>query len=99
MTDNKATQSAEIKIADNIAGAEYTNAMQVRHNQDEFHMIFMNVVPPAGRVASKIVTTPGHMKRIAAALQDNIKKYEEQFGVISEAQAPTDLGFSDRKQK
>jgi len=90
------TPQQEIKIADNISGAEYSNMMQVRHNKDEFQMIFMNVMPPSGRVVGKIMTTPGHMKRIAMAMQDNLKKYEEQFGQIDESEAPSQLGFEKR---
>ena len=93
--DNKSKQ--ELKIADNIPGAEYSNMMQIRHNKDEFQMIFMNVMPPSGRVVAKIMTTPGHMKRIVMAMQENLKKYEDQFGVIDEAEAPKGLGFEERK--
>lgn len=87
----------EIKIVDNIPGAEYSNMMQVRHNKDEFHLFFANIMPPTGRIVSKIVTSPGHMKRIMAAMQDNLKKYEDQFGQIDEAEAPASLGFEERK--
>jgi len=90
----------EIKIADNIPGAEYTNMMQVNHNQEEFIMVFMNVAGNSGKVVSKVQTSPGHLKRIVAALAENIQKYESQFGVIKEASAPeanTGIGFEDRK--
>lgn len=90
----------QIKIADNIPGAEYANMMQVNHTQEEFMMVFMNVAGQSGRVVSKVLTSPGHMKRIVAALADNIKKYEERFGEIKAADAPqtnTGLGFEDRK--
>lgn len=87
----------EIKIVDNIPGAEYSNMMQIRHNKDEFQMIFMNVMPPSGRTAAKIMTTPGHMKRIVSAMQENLKKYEDQFGSIDEAEAPSGLGFEEKK--
>jgi len=90
----------QIKIADNIPGAEYANMMQVNHTQEEFMLVFMNVAGMSGRVASKVLTSPGHMKRIVTALADNIKKYEERFGEIKVADAPqtnTGLGFEDRK--
>jgi len=91
MTNNQPQQ--EIKIADNIPGAEYTNIMQVNHTQEEFTMIFANVAGASGKVVSKVITSPGHMKRIAAALADNVKKYEAQFGKIEESQAPEGIGF------
>lgn len=87
MSQNKQQQQPqkkEIKIADNIPGAEYANAMQVNHNQDEIQMMFMNLMGQSGRVVGKVVTTPGHFKRIIAAMQDNLKKYEENFGEVKE---------------
>ena len=98
MTNNQPQQ--EIKIADNIPGAEYTNIMQVNHTQEEFTMIFANVAGASGKVGSKVITSPGHMKRIVEALGENIKKYEEQFGVIKTASAPEaqkEIGFSGKK--
>ncbi|PIT89337.1 MAG: DUF3467 domain-containing protein [Candidatus Levybacteria bacterium CG10_big_fil_rev_8_21_14_0_10_36_7] len=85
----------EIKIADNIPGAEYANAMQVNHNKDEFQMIFLNILGASGRVSAKIITGPGHFKRILAAMQDNLKKYEDQFGEIKEVAGPEgkEIGF------
>lgn len=88
----------EIKIADNIPGAEYSNFMQVNHNKEEFQLIFGNVIPPSGRVVSKVITTPGHLKRMISVLQENLKKYEEQFGEIKEADIPeSSIGFQERK--
>ncbi|MBU1131628.1 DUF3467 domain-containing protein [Patescibacteria group bacterium] len=84
----------EVKIADNIPGAEYTNMMQVGHTKEEFNIVYFNVMPPSGKVVGKIITTPGHFKRMIAAMQDNLQKYEAQFGKIEEAEAPgKELGF------
>ena len=90
-----AGKPAEIKIADNIPGAEYANAMQVNHNKDEFQMMFLNIMGMSGRVTGKIITGPGHFKRMIAAMEDNLKKYEAQFGEIKEAVGPEgkEIGF------
>lgn len=77
-------QKKEIKIADNIPGAEYANAMQISHNRDEFQMVFLNLMGLSGRVSGKIISTPGHYKRMIIAMQENLKKYEEKFGEIKE---------------
>lgn len=93
-------QVTQIQIADNIPGAEYTNIMQINHTAEEFTMIFANVVGTSGKVVSKVITSPGHMKRIVDALADNIKKYEEQFGAIKTATAPEaekGMGFGEKK--
>lgn len=85
----------EIKIADNILGAEYANAMQVNHNRDEFQMMFLNILGPSGKVSAKIISSPGHYKRMLAAMQDNLKKYEEKFGEIKDVEGPEskEIGF------
>ena len=95
MPEQQNAQKQEIKIADNIPGAEYANAMQVNHNRDEFHLMFLNILGATGRVSGKIITSPGHYKRMLLAMQDNLKKYEERFGEIKEVEAPEgkEIGF------
>jgi hypothetical protein len=95
MTENKQPEKREIKIADNIPGAEYANAMQINHNRDEFHLMFLNIMGLAGRVTGKIITSPGHYKRMIEAMNDNLKKYEERFGEIKTADVPEggEIGF------
>ena len=34
------------------------------------------------QVKSRIILAPEHAKRLLMALQDNVKKYEQQFGTI-----------------
>ena len=95
MPDQKQDQAKQIKIADNLPGAEYANAMQVNHNRDEFQLLFLSIMGSSGKVSSKVITNPGHFKRMVAAMQDNLKKYEEQFGEIKAAVAPEgkEIGF------
>ncbi len=84
----------EIRISDNIPGAEYANAMQVKHDKYEFQLAFLNITPPNGRVVGKIITNPGHFKRMISAMQENLKKYEEKFGEIKETLDQDDeIGF------
>ncbi len=84
----------QIKIADNIPGAEYANAMQVNHTKDEIQMMFLNIFGGSGKVTGKIISSPGHVKRMVAALTDNLKKYEEKFGTIEETKIDDkEIGF------
>jgi hypothetical protein len=88
-------QQINIKIEDAIMKGVYANAMGVSHSKEEFVVDFMNMYPyqRAGIVTARVITSPGHMKRIYNALEENIKKYEQQFGKIEEAQAPEGIGF------
>jgi hypothetical protein len=87
MTDN---QPKEIKInfPPHLQGGVYANNMLVIHTKEEFIMDFMMVVPPNGTVTSRVIISPGHIKRIINALQENLKKYEISFGAIEAAEEP-----------
>lgn len=75
----------------------YTNNMLVSHSKEEFVLDFMNVYPlqNAGIVSARVITSPGHAKRILGALKENIEKYEKSFGTIEVAKAPAqnEIGF------
>lgn len=90
-------QPQQIQIKDGILGGEYANGMQVSHTKEEFLITFLNIIPPSGRVAGKIISSPGHIKRMIKALEDNLKKYEEKFGAVEEAENPKEnkIGFSE----
>lgn len=90
-------QKKDIKInfSQDLQGGAYANNMIVSHTKEEFIMDFLMVGPHAGAVTARIITSPGHMKRIIAALQDNIKRYEQKFGEVKVAEAPKGtIGFA-----
>ena len=95
---NKNNQKREIKIADNIPGAEYANMAQISHNPEEFHLRFMNLMDGTGRTTGKIITSPGHFKRMVTAMQDNLDKYEKTHGEIKTASSPVgkEIGFDTK---
>ena len=90
-------QQINIKIDDQTLKGVNANAMGISHSKEEFVLDFMNIYPwqKVGVVTARVITSPGHMKRIYKALEDNIKKYEDKFGKIEVAQAPQsgDIGF------
>ncbi len=87
-------QQIQIKASDDKLKGEYANMMQVLHTPEEFVLDFMNVFPPTGTLNARIVVSPGHYKRMLAAMQDNLKKYEAQFGNIKASDAPqSPIGF------
>ncbi|MCH7604578.1 DUF3467 domain-containing protein [Patescibacteria group bacterium] len=87
-------QKIQIKAQDEDLKGKYSNLMQITHTKEEFVLDFFLAVPPQGILASRVVVSPGHVKRMIKALQENIEKYEEKFGKIEEAEAPEQpLGF------
>ena len=92
-----ADQPREIPIAfpEALKGGVYSNNMVVSHTREEFLLDFLMVAPQGGAVVARVVVSPGHAKRIAAALQENLRKYEEHFGPIATAEGPKGpIGFS-----
>lgn len=89
------SQNVNIKISDDVLKGQYANMMMITHTKEEFVLDFMNILPPQGIVVGRIITSSGHMKRIIAAMTDNLKKYESQFGKITEAPVPSqnEIGF------
>lgn len=84
----------QVKVTDEVLKGVYANMVQVAHTPEEFILDFMNLFPPSGIITSRVVVSPAHMKRIASALQENIKRYEEQYGKIAESSNPQhNFGF------
>lgn len=75
----------QIQLDDDVANGKYINLALVNHNENEFTLDFIYVQPqqPRAKVLSRIITNPRHMKRLLGALQDNIAKYESQYGTIT----------------
>jgi hypothetical protein len=73
-----------IEIDDATAHGIYSNLAVIHHSETEFVLdfIFQAPQPPKAKVRARILTSPHHMKRLAAALQDNIARYEARFGPI-----------------
>jgi hypothetical protein len=84
----------KIKAKEEELKGGYSNLMQVLHTKEEFILDFFLVFPPEGILTSRVIMSPGHLKRLIKALQENIGKYEEEFGKIEEAEAPeAKIGF------
>jgi hypothetical protein len=86
-------QQINIKITDEVMEGRYANMMRVSHTKEEFILDFANVVPPQGIMTARVITSPGHLKRIIKALQDNLEKYEQSFGKVNEAEPPHGMPF------
>ena len=89
-------QQIQIKASDDALQGNYSNLMQVTHLSEEFILDFMNIYPfqNLGVLNARVIVSPGHLKRMVAALDENLKRYEETHGTIETAQAPSsEVGF------
>jgi hypothetical protein len=83
---NGQQQEIKVNFPPHLQGGVYSNNMMVSHTKEEFIMDFMMVAPPVGTVMSRVIISPGHVKRMISALQDNVQKYEARFGTIQAAE-------------
>lgn len=84
----------QINATDEALAGKYANVLNIAHTREEFLLDFMLAVPPKGQLNSRVIVSPAHAKRMAAALAENIAKHEQQFGPINESNDPdTVYGF------
>jgi len=92
-------QQIKIKTRDKDLKGSYSNLLRILHNKEEFLFDFFLVSPPEGILSSRVIMSPGHVKRMLRALEENVKKYEEKFGQVAEADTPeASLGFNVEKE-
>jgi hypothetical protein len=90
MTKNADPNQVNIELPEDIAEGIYSNLAIISHSNSEFVVDFVRMMPnmPQAKVKSRIILTPEHAKRLLTALADNVRKYEQQFGVVQENDAP-----------
>jgi hypothetical protein len=84
------TIQLQIDIEPATANGVFVNMALVNHTETEFTVDLIYVQPqaPKATVRARAITTPKHMKRLLAAIQDNLGKYEARFGTIDLGDAP-----------
>ena len=98
MENKQQPKQMQVQIMDTAKNPIYANAMQITHTKDEFVLNFLKIFAPTATLNVRIITSPGHVKRIIVALQENVKRYESTFGEIKISDAPSEaIGFSDNK--
>ena len=89
----------QIELREEVGLGTYSNLAIISHSTSEFVIDFARIMPgtPKAHVKSRIILTPEHAKRLLFALQDNIVKFENQYGKINMPETryvpPTPMGF------
>ncbi len=88
MENEEMKNQINIELTEEIAQGIYSNLAIISHSASEFIVDFVRLLPglPKAKVQSRIILTPDHAKRLMAALQDNIVKYEMVNGKIKMAE-------------
>ena len=83
--ENKNRQGQlQIELPQEISQGEYANFAIITHSSSDFIIDFARVLPgvPKAQVKSRVILAPEHAKRLLGALQENIVRYEREFGQI-----------------
>lgn len=77
-------QQLNIELGEKEAEGIYSNMALITHSPSEIIIDFARIMPglPKGKVYARVIMTPPHAKMLLNALDDNIKKFESQFGQI-----------------
>lgn len=80
----KDRSTLQVQIDDDLSQGTYANLVLVNHTENEFVLDFAFLQPSATRakVRARVISSPRHTKRLLAALQKNLERYEERFGTI-----------------
>lgn len=84
-TQNIKQGQIEIELPEEEASGTYSNLVMISHSASEFILDFISVMPgvPKAKVVKRMVLTPDHAKRLVNALSENIKRFEDENGAIS----------------
>ena len=93
----------QVELSPAVAEGKYANLAILSHSHAEFIADFARVMPgmPKAPVVSRIILAPEHAKRLLHALNDNIMRYEQEFGPIQipnqqpRTAVPFDFGKGD----
>jgi hypothetical protein len=82
--------SINIELSEAAAEGIYSNLVLVSHSSSEFVIDFARLLPgpPKGKVHSRIIMTPSHAKALIATLQENLSRFERNFGVVPPLAGP-----------
>lgn len=82
--ENKQQGQFQIELPQDTAQGEYANFAIITHSSSDFVLDFARVLPgvPKAQVRSRVILAPEHAKRLLMALQENIVRYEKEFGQI-----------------
>ena len=97
-------QRLNIELGEKEAEGIYSNLAMIVHSPNEIIIDFARIMPgsPKSRVQARIIMTPAHAKMLKQALEDNLKKFEAQFGEIklhgNAADSGKTIGFQSANQ-
>ena len=88
MSEQEQNKQMNIELSEDVAQGIYSNLAIITHSHSEFFIDFAGMAPglPKAEVKSRIIMTPEHAKSLLMALQENVARYEANFGKIRQVE-------------
>ena len=91
-----------VELGEKESEGIYSNLALISHSPSEFIIDFARVMPGVQKtkVYARVVMTPAHARMLLSALEENIKKFEGQFGAIKvfgKGEKEKGIGFQAQK--
>ena len=95
---NQVQNPLQVELSPEQAEGIYSNLVFIAHSNSEVILDFARALPglPKAKVYARVNLTPQHAKSLLQPLDQNLKGYENQFGVIKqpgETPRGKELGF------
>ncbi len=90
-------QTLNVELGEKESEGIYSNFVVISHSLSEFVLDFARVLPgsPKSKVFARVIMTPPNVRALLGALEQNVKKYEDQFGKIrTPGEASKEIGFT-----
>jgi hypothetical protein len=81
-------QQVQIKADEKELLGQYSNLVVVHHEEFTLNFVYMFPTAPQGKLIASMIVNPRHAKRLMRALEENISRYEAQFGPLPEDPVP-----------
>lgn len=84
MEKKKDADQFQVEIAEDARLGEYSNFVKIQHSGIDFRFDFAKIIPEenALHVHTRMFMSPVHAKLFFKALEENIFRYEANFGTI-----------------
>ena len=92
--------SIAVELGERESEGIYSNFAPISHTPAEFVLDFARILPGArkAKVHARIVMTPQHVKMLRVALDQNLSRFEGEFGTIQTPAGgdvtPRNIGFT-----
>lgn len=96
--DSKIAEESKMQIHldEETAQGVYANLAVINHTDSEFIIDFIFAQPqaPQAKVRSRVITSPAHVRRLIAALEENLQRFEKnQQTALLDASSPQGRDF------